>query len=894
MSRMSQFVQTLFGRKTRTVRRSPARTRLVVEALEGRVVPAVTAFLSDGILTVTGTAGNDAIAVTESRGAIKVAGKSFVADEVWRVVVNGLGGNDKITLSTTKSGRVNGGDGNDTLTGGAGDDWLVGGAGNDVQTGGDGNDRLTGGDGADTLRGGAGDDRLTAGAGNDRLDGGDGDDDLSGGDGSDALTGGRGDDTYVFWAAPAAEADTVAELANGGTDTLDFTALGADDPVAADLTQAVLARHANRTVKVAKAGQQAHVENAFGGAGADALTGNAADNRLYGRGGNDTLAGGGGVDAVVGEDGDDVADGGDARDTVDGGAGADTLRGGAGDDELWGHDGRDSLDGGAGNDYLDAGADDDTLVGGDGDDLLGGNWGNDAGYGGAGADTLYGYAGNDTLFGEGGNDYFYGQDGDDYADGGAGDDTATGGAGNDTLYGGPGADVLFGQDGDDRAHGGDDNDRVWGGPGRDTLTGDHGADRLHGEDGDDLLIGGIWGPWAEAPGGNDTLHGGPGADAEYGGEGDDVLWGEAGDDRLDGGAGANSFPDPEAADVLVDPALTAGRAMAKAVLDRWAALGGAGGWVGWPTSDDRAVNGGHVTHFQGASILWSPATGAREVHGDIRQKYLDLGGPDGFLGFPLTDETAAPDGYGRFNHFQGGSVYWTWNTKAHVVYGAIRDRWAAMGWERSRLGYPTSDETDSGIGGRVSTFTGGSIWWYAADGQMGVQVRGGFQWYRVDEHADRTGQDAGQRLLAAWGHPSAGLRAPGGSGWFDRNVLGGFGLKATPQQLTDALREVRYGAQIYTFASFDFVRSQIMYGRPVIVLLDRNAGRGDPFLQYVTLIGVDNHLRRVTYTDTTGYAKTMDFDEFYRQWDWSAGGWDGDYLTGNIGVKRRTMIYYAG
>src|SRR5215217_2041652 len=94
-----------------------------------------------------------------------------------------------------------------------------------------------------------------------------------------------------------------------------------------------------------------------------------------------------------------------------------------------------------------------------------------------------------------------------------------------------------------------------------------------------------------------------------------------------------------------------------------------------------------------------------EVIGDIRVKWLALGGPSSFLGQPLTDELGTPDGLGRFNHFQGGSIYWTPETGAHEVHGAIRDKWASMGFERSLLRYPTSDEQDA-PGGRISHFEG--------------------------------------------------------------------------------------------------------------------------------------------------------------------------------------------
>lgn len=39
-----------------------------------------------------------------------------------------------------------------------------------------------------------------------------------------------------------------------------------------------------------------------------------------------------------------------------------------------------------------------------------------------------------------------------------------------------------------------------------------------------------------------------------------------------------------------------------------------------------------------------------------------------------------------------------------------------MGWERSILGYPTTDEEDAPEGGRISRFQGGSIAWNKVDG----------------------------------------------------------------------------------------------------------------------------------------------------------------------------------
>ena len=87
-----------------------------------------------------------------------------------------------------------------------------------------------------------------------------------------------------------------------------------------------------------------------------------------------------------------------------------------------------------------------------------------------------------------------------------------------------------------------------------------------------------------------------------------------------------------------------------------------------------------------------PNKQAFEVHGDIRAKFDALGGAAGPLGLPLTDESPSPDGSGKFNHFQGGSIYWSPRTGPFMVRGTVRDRWAASGWEMGPLGYPVQDQ----------------------------------------------------------------------------------------------------------------------------------------------------------------------------------------------------------
>lgn len=177
-----------------------------------------------------------------------------------------------------------------------------------------------------------------------------------------------------------------------------------------------------------------------------------------------------------------------------------------------------------------------------------------------------------------------------------------------------------------------------------------------------------------------------------------------------------------------------------AIKGKWASLGYERSFLKYPRTDEtKTPDGiGRFNHFQGGSIYWSPATGAHEVHGAIKDKWASLGYERSFLGYPLTDESITPDGIGRYNHFQGGSIYWSHTTGAHEVHGAIRDKWASLGYERSSLGYPTSDEQDFSEGGRVSTFQHQAIYWWPDTGPITlgnivVRYKGLFCFGETDE-----------------------------------------------------------------------------------------------------------------------------------------------------------------
>ena len=155
---------------------------------------------------------------------------------------------------------------------------------------------------------------------------------------------------------------------------------------------------------------------------------------------------------------------------------------------------------------------------------------------------------------------------------------------------------------------------------------------------------------------------------------------------------------------------------------RYQAFGGCGSFLGAAITDEVTTpdGAGKYNVFANGSIYWSPASGAFEVHGAIRDKYAELGWEAGALGYPISNETMTPDNVGRFSVFQHGSIYWSPQTGAHEVRGAIRDKYAETGWETGSLGYPVSDEY-AVANGRRSDFQHGSIVWDSTSNTTAVQ-----------------------------------------------------------------------------------------------------------------------------------------------------------------------------
>jgi uncharacterized protein with LGFP repeats len=96
--------------------------------------------------------------------------------------------------------------------------------------------------------------------------------------------------------------------------------------------------------------------------------------------------------------------------------------------------------------------------------------------------------------------------------------------------------------------------------------------------------------------------------------------------------------------------------------DRYATFGGESSLLGAPLGEAVDVAGGAERDYAGGTIFYSKDTGAHVMYGEILKRYEALGGPDSDLGFPKNDETGVGDGVGRFNDFsapEGAAIYWS-------------------------------------------------------------------------------------------------------------------------------------------------------------------------------------------------------------------------------------------
>ncbi|MDT5265403.1 MAG: hypothetical protein QOI90_2029 [Mycobacterium sp.] len=151
-----------------------------------------------------------------------------------------------------------------------------------------------------------------------------------------------------------------------------------------------------------------------------------------------------------------------------------------------------------------------------------------------------------------------------------------------------------------------------------------------------------------------------------------------------------------------------------AINQAWDAGGGTTGPLGPKDGTVYAIGDGFGQNFAGGKAFFTPDTGAHLMQGAILDKYLSLGGPaDSDLGFPTIDEGAGKAPNSRNTTFSAADnpvIFWTPDTGARVVRGAINAAWDKVGGSAGPLGVPTEDEVYRGD--VVSqNFSGGQLSW---------------------------------------------------------------------------------------------------------------------------------------------------------------------------------------
>ncbi|MEI7546361.1 MAG: hypothetical protein WCJ53_16230 [Mycobacteriaceae bacterium] len=149
----------------------------------------------------------------------------------------------------------------------------------------------------------------------------------------------------------------------------------------------------------------------------------------------------------------------------------------------------------------------------------------------------------------------------------------------------------------------------------------------------------------------------------------------------------------------------------------WRASGGLGGPLGARQGQQSTIgDNGAAQGYAGGKIFYSPQTGAHALTGAILSKYESLGGATGDLGYPIGTESDGGVPNSRISSFGAPDkpvIFWTPDTGAIVVRGAISAAWSKLGGATGTLGTPTSEQSVSGDT-VTQTFSGGEISWNQA------------------------------------------------------------------------------------------------------------------------------------------------------------------------------------
>jgi uncharacterized protein with LGFP repeats len=151
------------------------------------------------------------------------------------------------------------------------------------------------------------------------------------------------------------------------------------------------------------------------------------------------------------------------------------------------------------------------------------------------------------------------------------------------------------------------------------------------------------------------------------------------------------------------------------IREAYAASGGAAGPLGAEAKTlVCAVGTTRCWHeYVNGYITWTHAGGTVVVSGVIADRYREIGGPTGSLGYalsPVTSFEVAGNGNGEAQAFSGGYLYSSAAGTYRVKAGTqLESAWIAQGWIRGELGWPTADLTCIASGACSQEFQHGAL-----------------------------------------------------------------------------------------------------------------------------------------------------------------------------------------
>lgn len=133
--------------------------------------------------------------------------------------------------------------------------------------------------------------------------------------------------------------------------------------------------------------------------------------------------------------------------------------------------------------------------------------------------------------------------------------------------------------------------------------------------------------------------------------------------------------------------------------------------LGKPIGLEQSIVHGAYQNFQNGTVYWNRGRNtAYTLRGCIRSKYNTEGGAEGWLGYPTSEERKLKNGASQ--SFENGQIHWhAGDNHTHATHGAIQSYWASQNWENGWLGYPTSDEQTNSKGASQQ-FQGGEVLYY--------------------------------------------------------------------------------------------------------------------------------------------------------------------------------------